>query len=268
MDGGKHPGEAGDDAGRRGGEGQGQAGEHGILAAAHPGEYAPERQPDQHEDQRLQEEHHESPDGQRVGPGAGVEGLVLAPPQHQPAGHHCQHPRGMDLLGREVSEVGDEEGHHRRRVRILQAPDRPVGGEAEGHSYRDARRGEPREAAERREGVEGPGQGGGDGEAVEHEAGGVVDQALALQHRHRLAGQGHPRQHRLGRHGVRRGDDGAECEARRPGQARHHPVGHQPDHQGREHHRPQRQGQDRAEGGAKVPPDGEVGRFEQQRRQK
>ncbi len=134
-------------------------------------------------------------------------------------------------------------------------------------AHRHARHGEPREAAERRPGVEGAGEGGGHREAVEHEAGGVVHEAFAFEDGDGLARQRHPREHRLGRDGIRRRDDGAEREAGGPGQAGGDRMGDHPDDQRREQHGPEGQGEDRPDRGAEIPPDGEIGRFEQERRQ-
>jgi hypothetical protein len=93
-----------------------------VTVTAGPGEHAAQGQADQHEDQGLQHEDHEFPHRHGVAPDMGVEGLVLAPAHHQAAGHHGQHPGGMNLLGREIGGVGGQETQHRDGVGIVQAP--------------------------------------------------------------------------------------------------------------------------------------------------
>ncbi len=267
IHGGEHPDQAGDHAGRRDGERQGQLRRERPELAPGPRQHAAQRQPDQHEDQGLQHEHHEFPHRHGVAPDMGIEGLVLPPAQHQPAGHDGEHPGGVDLLGGEIGGVGGQETQHRDGVGVVQAPDQRVHRQAGDQPDRDPRRRQPGEAARRRPGAEAAGQRRRHGEAVEHEARGVVDEALALQDRDHPAGQGDPGQHRLGGDRVGGRHDGAQREAGRPGQDRRRRVGDEPDRQGGEQDRAQRQGQDRAEACPEVAPDGEVGRFEQERRQ-
>jgi hypothetical protein len=69
-----------------------------------------------------------------------------------------------------------------------------------------------------------PGHDRGHGELVEHEPGGVVHQALALEDRHHAAGNVEPAEDRRRRHRIRRRHDGPEHEGGRPGNLRHHQL--------------------------------------------
>jgi len=138
---------------------------------------------------------------------------------------------------------------------------------AHGQPGRDAACRQQHEAARRVHPTERPCHGGGHRKAEQHDPRGVVDQALALQQHHDPAGQPQPGQHRLGRHRVRWGHDGAQREACRPGQPGHDQVRHDTHDQRRECHRAHRKLHDDPQVGAEVPPSRVVRAGHQQRRQ-
>ena len=132
---------------------------------------------------------------------------------------------------------------------------------------RDAAEGEHEEVADRLAGAERADQGRGDGEAEQDQAGGVVEQAFALQQRLQAAGQAHPLQHGAGRDRVGRRDDRAEREAGGKGEGRDQPLRHRRDDKSGEHHRPDRQRQDAGQVAAEAAEGGVIGPVEQQGRQ-
>ena len=117
---------------------------------------------------------------------------------------------------------------------------------------------------ERRERAEDDGR---DGDAVEDEGRGVVDQALALQDRDDPAGHAQAAQHGRRRDGVRRGHDRPQRERRRPLELLDEQARDEPDGDRREQHEPDRELADGPDVRLEVP-DGRAERGpEQDRRQ-
>ncbi len=105
----------------------------------------------------------------------------------------------------------------------------------------------------------------GDGEVVEDEARGIVDQALALEDHDETARNAHLLEHRGRGDRIRGRDDRAECEADGPGKPRHQEVGGDADERGREPDEADGQQQDRGEIGPEGAPGHEEGRGLQER---
>jgi hypothetical protein len=110
-------------------------------------------------------------------------------------------------------------------------------------------------------------QRGGDREAEQHEAGRIVQQALAFEQHHQPARQRDALEHRLRGDRVGRRHDRAEREARGPRQRRHDPVHGVADRERRERDRADREQQDAADVALEFLPDGEICAVHQQRRQ-
>ena len=94
---------------------------------------------------------------------------------------------------------------------------------------------------------------GGQGNPKRNQAGGVIEQALALEHGHDAARHWQSSEDCGRGHGVRRRDDGAQRERHRPVEARDGRVNDCRDHDGRGHHQADRERQNRARMGAEVP---------------
>ena len=135
--------------------------------------------------------------------------------------------------------------------------------EAEGHADRRGDHELP-DGLPRREGAR---HGGDDGGAIQHQCGGVVDQALPFEDRHDAMRDAKPPGDGRGRDRVGRGDDGAEDERRGPAEARHECVRHGGDGGRRGQHQPDREERDGPEVRLEVAERGEVRRRPENGRQ-
>ena len=146
-----------------------------------------------------------------------------------PGGDRGEDTRGADRLGQKVGAEGQEQAHEDFRAGLLADPERDeVLQTVRRHGRRDARRdpgeGEPEEGdagVGQREAARGRGD---DGEAHADEAGGVVQQGLALEDAEEAPRQAGPLEDRSHRHRIGRREDGGEGEGDRQRHRRDHPV--------------------------------------------
>ena len=96
------------------------------------------------------------------------------------------------------------------------------------------------------------GHDGREGELESHEAGGVIHEALAVEHGREPRGHAEPFGDGVHRHRVRRGNDRAERKGHRKRQAGHEPPRHEPDGHGGEDHEPDGKREDGAPGADKL----------------
>ena len=90
-----------------------------------------ERQSDQHKQGGIDQEHQRFPEGVGLQPAASREGAAAAvPAQIQPGGDRGQHPRRVDLLGRQIGDVGQEDGAGDLHRRIIDPVSQPPTDEA------------------------------------------------------------------------------------------------------------------------------------------
>ena len=191
-----------------------------VLVVHHVVEQPGDLQADEEEDRVLQDERDARPVDPLGQPrGRGLQHRCLVG-QQQAGGHHGEHARGADPLGRDVGEVGRDEGQggvgrHLGEV-LAHQPDDEERGHPDGHA---ADRGDEQVDADRRDrhlrGVL-----GALAHAVRHEetrrrqcgaqgdqGGGVVEQRLALEDGGDPPREADPAGHGGGGHGIRWGDD-------------------------------------------------------------
>ena len=189
--------------------------------AGEPVEDRPQLEADEHEQQGVQHEDQDLPDGVALEPRLHGRQLGRVPADVDADGDRGEHGRDARGLGREVGEVAGEERDRDLGRRVVEpAPDLPQMTKPTASPIAIPPEHVDDEAPGRVPEREGAGQHRGDGEAVGDERGRVVDQALALDQRDEPARQPEPRGDRRRRDRVGRRDDRAEHEAHRPRQAR------------------------------------------------
>jgi hypothetical protein len=106
----------------------------------------------------------------------------------------------------------------------------------------------------------------GHGKAIDDQAGGIVDHALAFDQRHYASGQPDALRGRTGSHRIRRRDDCAQYEGNRPRQSHQRwATDHRHDRRGNQH-QTDRELHDRTEVGAEFTPGREPSRGIDERR--
>ncbi len=246
-----------------------RSGHHGIVEAVVIVHALPDRaqlHADQHEGEHVEQEDHGFP--HRVGgdaqPRRGARGRGAG--DGDGVGHDRQDAGEPEMLGDNPHREGAGELHDDRTRHV---------GDPCAEQHRELGEEVTRnEAAEQRQcdcGGEGlpaemPGHGDADGDAIDQERAGIVEQAFALQDFQDAIGQFHRAQDRGGRCGVRRRDDGPEHDRRRPRQVRHQPVRDHGDAGGRHANSDKHQGGDRQPVVPEIAQRGVIGRVEQHRR--
>ena len=90
-----------------------------------------ERQTDEHKQGGIHEEHQRFPEGVGLQPAASRKGAAAAvPAQIQPGCDRRQHPRRVNLLGRQIGDVGQEDRAGDLHRRIIDAVSQPPTDEA------------------------------------------------------------------------------------------------------------------------------------------
>ncbi len=271
---GEHPHQAEhDDRGERAQAQRDDVGD-GYAAVLDVAEDPARLQTDQQEHHVLEQELDRAPVQPLRDPGGrGLQDRRLVA-QQQAGDHHREHSGAVDLLGRHVGDerrdqrdagVDDRVGHaaaHTADDEEQQQADGHAPGGGEQEVQADVEHGDL--VAERDGGARAPDRDGG---PQGHQGGRVVEQRLALQDRDDPARDADAAGDRGRRHGVRRRDDRAEGERRRPGHVRDDVVGHHRDADRREGDQPDRQQQDRATVGVEVDQRRLQRRGVQQRRQ-
>ena len=152
-------------------------------------------------------------------PPARGDGLVPVAAQVQPQRQDREHPRAVHLLREEVGEDGTASVtvvSGRRDVQRRQRPPGQQPGDQPDPHARDEGDEEPDRHPSRGDVAA---HDGGDGRAVEHEGGGVVEHPLALEHRDEPVGEPQPAGHGRGGHRVGGRDDHPEHPRRTPAQS-------------------------------------------------
>ena len=166
---------------------------------------------------------------------------MLIPAADEAGGHGGDDAGDMEGFAQQIGRPGHQHGRGDHQIIVTQPPDQqhPDGADrAADHQPADGEQDEAFEAGDR---AEAAGCDGGDGEAEEDQAAGVVEQAFALQQDRQAAGEMDALQHGAGGNGVGRRDDGAQRGAGGPGQGRHQGMGDRGDHERGEDHRADRQ---------------------------
>ena len=204
-------------------------------------------EPDEDEQRRVQQEGDDLPDGE-VLDARRRRGQPRGQASHVDAdGDRSQHAGYPDRLRREVGEVGGEERDRDLDRRVVQTRANPGDDGADRDADGDPAGDRHDELAARLERAEAARDHRGDRELVGHERGAVVDQALALDDRHRPSGHTEAASDRRGGDRVRGGDDRAEHEGFRPAKVERLVSDHRDDDHRREHEA-DRQERDRADG--------------------
>ncbi len=224
-------------------------------------------QADDHEQRGVHDEHRGLPE--RVGLDARARGdeLRRAPAEVDPGRHGGEHRGDAERLGREVGEVGRDQGDRDLRRRVLDPAAQLGDQEAHEDPDRDPAGRADHEVERRVRQRERPRHDGRDRELVDDEARGIVDEALPLDDRHVTPRCAEPAGDRGRRDRVGRGDDRAEHERHIPGQARNH-VRHPADDDRRDDHEADRQQRDRLHVRAQLVQIAEERRRIEQRRQR
>ena len=234
--------------------------------AAEPVDDRRQLQADQDEQRRVEQEGEDRPQRVALHPALRRGDLGSAEAEVDAAGDHRQHARDAELVGRDERPVGAEQRDRQLGVDVVDAlahlGDHPADGEPDrdpaGHVAEELEHGVPRRDALADRGRH--------RDLVGDQRGGVVEQALALEHVDHPPRRADPPHDRRRRRRVGRRDDRAEDEGHRPGQA-DQLVRDDRDRRRRRQHEPDRRQRDdprvRAQG-AQV---GEEGRGVEQRRQ-
>ena len=224
-------------------------------------------QADQPEQQGVEHEGEDLPDGVALQPRLHGRQLGRVPAHVDAYRDHRQHGGDAGCLRRQEGEVARQQRDRDLGRRVVDAsadlPQDVADRETDRHSPDDVHREAPGRVPER----EASRHHGGDGEAVGDERGRVVDQALALDQRHEPARDAEARGDRRRRHRIGGCDDGADHEADGPGEAADQGVAHRSHREHRREHEAQGEQRDGPRIGAQVAQRGEEGGRVEQRRQ-
>ena len=189
-----------------------------VDQASSPSQHGRELQADEREQRRVEDEDEDRPEREALQARLRIRQLGGVPAEVDACRDRGQDRRDAGRLGREIGEIagqqrdGDLAGRVGHTLADLphhvphREPDRDA---------RDRVQDQPPAGLPEREG---PGRHRDDGDAVEHERGRVVDEALALDDRDDAPRRAQPPGDRGGGNRVGRRDDGPQHERRRPRQ--------------------------------------------------
>ena len=257
------PHEARDDYGER--DGHGDRGDlRGVGADA--ADDARQLQPDQHEHEAVEEEQHHlpcrEPDDARVG-----RRLAQPAAREQTADDRGEHARDADGFGRQIRGERRQQRDHDGDPGVADAREDPRARAPNDDADREPAEEHDEERAARVDERERAGGRRGDREAIDHESGRVVHQALALEDRHDAARHAHALEDGGRGDRVGRRHDGAECERAGPAERRHEHVRDDGDRASGEDHETEGEEEDRPQVGFEITQRREITARKEQRRQ-
>ena len=202
--------------------------------------------PDQHEEQRVQDEHDDLPHGVTLDACPCRRELGRMRAHVDADGDGREHCRRVDQLGRDVGEVRAEQGDRDLERRVVEPathlPDDPADGEADGDAGNDA----VDELEPCVPDGEAAAHDGDDRESIGDQCGSVVDEALAFDDRDQPARNPEPARDRCRGNRIGRGDDGPQHERSAPGEVVDRRVGDRCNGDGGGDHEPDTEQADRS----------------------
>ena len=236
------------------------------VAVVEPLDDQRELQADQDEERRVEEEDQDLPDRVPLDPGGRSRELGGEAAHVDADRHGGEHAGDADRLGRQVREVGGDEGDRDLDRRVVEPAAHGGDDRADADADRDPADRADDELAARLQQAEAAGDDGRHRELVGDEGGAVVDQALALDDRDDPVRDAQLAADRGRRDGIGGRDDRAEDERRRPVEAEH-VVGDGGDADHRRQDEPDRKQRDRPDVSAKLAKRREERRRVEDRRQ-